>query len=199
MMNTYTFNSKILLTTAILMLNCTLTETINAAEFKGVVGGGLDIGGDTLFTVTLADGSTTVIKANEGLALNAGIVMIIDQYETQASAGYKLGGTSRNNGSVTWETVPVELVQFIRAGNIRIGLGFIYHINPKLVINMQGTNETYNFSNTWGTLAQVGWVPMDMPLSIDLRYTAIKYKSGNLTNSEDIHGNVLGIYASYFF
>lgn len=172
---------------------------VQAAEFKGVVGIGLDFGGDTLVKAVYTDGSTTDVKANNGFVLNGGGVMIIDVYETQATVGYKFGGPAAKNGSITWDAVPVELIQFLRASNVRIGLGFSYHINPKLVIDIPGTSQTYNFDNALGTIAQIGWAPVNMPFSIDLRYTAIKYRQSNVGNAEGKNGNVLGVYSSFFF
>lgn len=172
---------------------------VQAAEYKGVVGIGLDFGGDTLATAVYTDGSSTDVKANNGFVINGGGVMIIDSYETQATIGYKFGGPTAKNGSITWDAVPVELIQFLRASNVRIGLGFSYQINPKLVIDIPGTNQTYNFDNALGTIAQIGWAPVNMPFSIDFRYTAITYRQSNASNAEEKNGNVLGIYSSFFF
>ena len=188
-----------LLAVAILSLGSLGTVPVQAAEYKGVVGIGLDFGGDTLATAVYTDGSTTDVKANNGFVINGGGVMIIDSYETQATIGYKFGGPTAKNGSITWDAVPVELIQFLRASNVRIGLGFIYQINPKLVIDIPGTSQTYNFDNALGTIAQIGWAPVNMPFSIDFRYTAITYKQSNASNTEEKNGNVLGIYSSFFF
>jgi hypothetical protein len=187
------------LAVAALPLGILSALSVQAAEFKGVAGIGLDFGGDTLVTAVYTDGSTTDVKANNGFVLNGGGVMIVDAYETQATVGYKFGGPAAKNGSITWDAVPVELIQFLRAGNVRIGLGFTYHINPKLVIDIPGTSRTYNFDNALGTIAQIGWAPVNMPFSIDLRYTAIKYRQSNVGNAEEKNGNVLGIYSSFFF
>lgn len=187
------------LAVAALSLGILSALRVQAAEFKGVVGIGLDFGGDTLVTAVYTDGSSTDVKANNGFVLNGGGVMIIDAYETQVTVGYKFGGPAAKNGSITWDAVPVELIQFLRASNVRIGLGFSYHINPRLVIDIPGTSQTYNFDNALGTIAQIGWSPVNMPFSIDLRYTAIKYRQSNVGNAEEKNGNVLGIYSSFFF
>ena len=187
------------LAVAALPLGILSALSVQAAEFKGVAGIGLDFGGDTLVTAVYTDGSTTDVKANNGFVLNGGGVMIIDAYETQATVGYKFGGSAAKNGSITWDAVPVELIQFLRASNVRIGLGFSYHINPRLVIDIPGTSRTYNFDNALGTIAQIGWAPVNMPFSIDLRYTAIKYRQSNMGNAEEKNGNVLGVYSSFFF
>lgn len=193
------FAKKHLFVAAILSLSSLSAVTAQAAEFKGVVGIGFDLGGDTLYTGKYTDGTTVDVKANQGFVLNGGAVMVIDSYETQATVGYKFGGPTAKNGSITWDAIPVELIQFLRAGNMRIGLGFIYQINPKLVVDIPTDNSTYNFDNAFGTVAQIGWAPAKMPFSFDLRYTAIKYKQSNVSNPPDISGNATGLYMSYFF
>lgn len=194
------FTFKILLVSATFLLGAMAAITAQAAEFKGVVGIGMDFGGDKLYTATYTDGTTVDVNANQGFAIHGGVVMVIDEvYETQATVGYKFGGPTAKNGSITWDTVPVELMQFLRASNVRMGLGFSYHNSPKLVIDIPGTSTTVNFNNALGTIAQIGWAPKDMPFSIDLRYTAIKYKQSNVANAQDISGNVVGLYAGFYF
>lgn len=188
-----------LLAVAILAVSAPGALTVQAAEFKGVVGIGLDFGGDTLATAVYSDGTTSEVKANNGFVLNGGAVMINDSYETQATVGYKFGGPTAQNGSITWDTVPIELIQFLRAGNVRLGLGFIYQINPKLTVDIPGSSYTINYDNALGTLAQIGWLPANMPFSIDLRYSAITYRQRNVSNAQETSGSVLGIYSSFFF
>ena len=170
-----------------------------AAEYKGIVGIGLDFGGDVLKSGLYTNGSTWEVKANQGLTFNGGMVMVNGVHETQATIGYKFGGPQAKNGSVTWDTIPVELIQFYRTGIVRAGLGFVYQINPKLVVDIPGTSQTINYDNSLGLVAQVGWAPADMPISIDLRLTAIKYKEKNVSGAKDISGGALGIYSSYYF
>lgn len=171
----------------------------HAAELKGVAGVGFDFGGETLATGVYTDGTGAVVKASNGMVFNAGGVMIIDQYETQLTVGYKFGGPFAKNGSATWDTVPLEFIQFLRASNVRIGLGFSYHINPRLVVDRPGSSYTVNYDNALGTNAQIGWAPMDMPVRIDLRYTSIKYKQSNVSSVGESSGNVLGVYSTIYF
>ncbi|HUX91245.1 MAG TPA: hypothetical protein VMV48_11225 [Gallionellaceae bacterium] len=170
-----------------------------AAEFKRVAGIGIDFGGETMASAVYTDGSSANVKANNGMVFNAGGVMINDQYETQLTVGYKFGGPFAKNGSVTWDTVPLELIQFLRTNNVRIGLGFSYHINPRLMVDLPGSNYTNNYENALGTIALIGWAPMHIPFSIDLRYTSIRYKQSNVSNPQENSGNVLGIYSSVYF
>lgn len=173
--------------------------TVQAATFRGVVGLGFDLGGDTLVTAVYTDGSTTDVKANQGLVLNGGVVMVTGSFETQATVGYKFGGPTAKNGSITFDVVPVELMEFYRTSNLRMGAGFTYHNSPKLVIDIPGTSATYKFDNALGAVAQIGWAPEKSSFSIDLRYTVIKYKQSNIANPVDISGNAVGLYLGYYF
>lgn len=187
----------------VLLSMCSMfMETAQAVEFKGVVGIGYDVGGDILITAPLSDGTTADIKANEGFQLNLGVVMVTGSFETQTTMGYKTGGKRLSNGSIVWDATPLEFMEFYRMSNVRMGLGLTYQINPKLVVDAlpgDPLNGTYNFDNSSGTVAQIGWAPAKSSFSIDLRYTANKYKKSNLANAKEISGNVIGLYTNFFF
>ncbi len=173
----------------------------HAAEFKGVVGVGLDFGGDTLISGSYSDGSTWSVKANEGFALYGGAVMVTGDFETQATIGYKFGGPQAKNGSVTLSTVPIELMEFYRTQYVRAGVGLVYQRGTKLDVNVPGFlgNGTYNFDNALGNVVQVGWAPQGKRYSVDLRYTSIKYKQSNTPNPKNISGNSVGVSTSFYF
>lgn len=190
--------TKYLYIIAILLMGSLYGVAVQAVEFKGVVGFGLDFGGDVLLSGSYADGSTWDVKANQGIALNGGVVLVTGAFETQLTVGYKFGGPQAKNGSVTFDVVPVELMEFYRTSNLRMGLGITYLSTPKLVVDIPGTSTTYKFDNAVGTVVQIGWAPEKAPYSIDLRYTMAKLKQ-SVANAKDINANVAGIYMSYFF
>jgi hypothetical protein len=189
---------KNVLVTVTLLL---VAATAQAVEFRGVVGFGMDFGGDVLLSGTYSDGSTWEAKANQGLVLNGGVVMVTGDFETQATVGYKFGGPQAKNGSVTFDEMPVELIEFYRTSIIRMGIGISYLNSPKLVVDLpSGTvNGTYKFDNSLAYVAQIGWAPEKSPFSIDLRYTMAKLKASGVANAQDVNGNVVGLYMSYFF
>lgn len=188
---------NILLTVSLLLV----AVSAQAVEFKGVVGFGMDFGGDVLLSGTYLDGSKWEAKANQGLVLNGGVVMVTGAFETQLTVGYKFGGPQAKNGSVTFDEMPVELLEFYRTSIIRMGLGVSYLNSPKLVVDLpSGTqNGTYKFDNSLAYVAQIGWAPEKSPFSIDLRYTVATFKASGVANAKDINGNVVGLYMSYFF
>ncbi len=161
----------------------------------------MDFGGEKLGTVKYTNGNTADVNANDGLAINGGVVIVTGEFETQATIGYKFGGPRASNGSVTWDAIPVEIIEFYRTSIIRTGLGISYHINPKLVVDVPGStsNGTTNYANALGMVLQIGWAPKEQNFSLDLRYTAIKFKEVNVANPQEVGGNVVGIYASAYF
>ena len=171
----------------------------NAADLKGVVGIGMDFGGDVLLSGTYTNGSSWEARANQGLLLNAGVVVVTGDFETQATVGYKFGGPTATNGSVTFDVVPVELMEFYRTGNIRAGLGVSYHNSPKLVVDVPGYggNGTYKYDDAMGYVVQVGWAPAQSPFSVDMRYTAVNFKPQG--GGTDVKASVIGLYASLYF
>lgn len=178
--------------------------TARAVELKGVFGVGGDFGGDTLFSGTYTDGSTWSVSANQGLVVNGGVVMVTGSFETQATVGYKTGGPSAKNGSITYTVVPVELMEFYRTSNLRMGLGLSYHSSPKVEVGVTGSslNGTYKFKDAMGYVAQIGWAPVKSFFSIDLRYTAVKFIPENfvgINGKREFNGTVAGIYGSFYF
>jgi hypothetical protein len=182
---------------AVLALGCSASH---AAELRGVVGIGWDmLGGDTVVTGTCTACGTPEQKANNGLAINVGGVMINDAYETQATIGYKYGSPVGENGTITWEAIPIEIIQFYRASNMRIGLGFVYQINPRLVVDVPGLNYENNYDNAFGTLVQMGWAPVGEPYTIELRYSPVAYKQNNSAYPQEANGSVFGVFSNYYF
>lgn len=192
--------SALTLTVLALLMLALAPATSLAAEFKGVAGIGWDmIGGDSLITGTCAECGTPALKANNGFTVHAGGVIINDSYETQATIGYKYGSPAGESGSITWEAIPIEIIQFYRPTDIRIGLGFIFQINPRLRVDVPGLSYSNNYDNAFGTLAQIGWAPKNDSYTVDLRFSAVTYKQNNMAYPQELNGYVFGIYSNYYF
>ncbi|MFA6902260.1 MAG: hypothetical protein WC236_04160 [Gallionellaceae bacterium] len=192
--------TKLAMVAAMLSLS---VASAQAVEFKGVVGLGYDAGGDTLATVTFTDGSTSEVKANAGLLFNGGVVIVTGDFETQATVGYKFDSSKKaTNVNVTFDVLPVELMEFYRTDNLRMGLGLSYHSSPTLKIDFPGNaaHGTYKFKDAIGYVAQIGWSPRTGSYSIDLRYTAIKYLPNYANPAKaEYNGNSVGLGASFYF
>ncbi len=178
-----------------------------AMELKGVIGMGLDFGGDTIISGNYTDGSSWQVNAGQGLSFNGGVVVVTGDFETQATVGYKFGGPTAKNGTITLDVIPVEVMEFYRTEKIRMGAGISYQSSPKMKIDVSGSglNGDYKFKDTTGLVVQVGWAPRNSIYSIDLRYTAMKYTpsnfgAGSFSGAKDEYSaSVFGLYASLFF
>lgn len=171
-------------------------EPHSPLKFEWFVGLGIDVGGDELGKVTYADGTTASVNANKGYVINVGAAIRNPRYQnfyTQLSLGYKLGGQWGSNGSVTWKSIPLEAIEFYQVGSMRMGLGLGYQLNPKLEVSIPSSNYTDTYNNAVGLIAQVGWAPVKGHYSADLRYTLVKFQSSDTS----VNGNVAGLYVSY--
>lgn len=177
-----------------------LCISAEAYEFKGVASIGWDLwGGDIVATGTGTACANPDVKANNGVVISAGGVLINGAYETQATVGYKHASPVGESGSIVWDTIPLELLQLYRTGNLRMGLGITYHVNSKLIADVPGSSFSKYYNNALGGIVQLGWAPAAQAYSIDLRYTAIQYQQQDAPSIPNTSGNVLGIYASYYF
>lgn len=94
------------------------------------------------------------------------------------TVGYKFGGVLAQNGSLLWNSVPLELVEFYRVNNMRMGIGAAYHTGNKLKYDdVPGVGTlNVNFDDALGGVVQIGWAPTNGRYTVDLRYTDIKYR-----------------------
>lgn len=167
-----------------------------------VIGLGIDVGGDTLGTLNYADGSSKPVKANDGFMAYFGVILPNGGYtdfSTQLTVGYKNGGARGSGGSAIWTAIPLEVIEFYRVNDLRMGLGISYHLNPQLTLNAPSTSYVDKYGNAIGFVAQIGWVPIKARYGIDLRYTSIKYQGDNVVGPATANGSVVGLFTSYRF
>lgn len=165
-----------------------------------VIGLGYDFGGEELGKLYFADGSSASVRANNGMAINAGTILANGNtpFSTQITLGYKYGGQRGSNGDVTWSAIPLDVIEYYRLSNLRMGLGLSYQMNPQLNVNLpSGYIDKYN--NAFGLIAQFGWAPIGAHYSIDLRYTSIKFQLSDVPGAPMVDGSVAGLYTSIRF
>ena len=176
--------------------------TKESQPIEWVIGLGMDFGGEELGKLYYTDGSSASVKANNGIAINAGAIIANGKnspFSTQITLGYKFGGPRGDGGDVTWSAIPLEVIEYYRANNMRTGLGISYQIRPQLSVNLPASSYTDSYNNAIGFIAQVGWAPVREHYSIDLRYTSIKFQLSGVQDAPMVDGSVAGLYASYRF
>ena len=171
----------------------------HAIEGKWLAGFGIEPGGDRLITVQTNNGSSST-RANQGLSLNIGGVFPNNAektLETAVTIGFKFGGTVAKNGEALWTSVPIDLVQFYRADDVRFGLGGTFHVSNQVKVDIPGLQTTANLDDAFGLIVQVGWAPKSANYSLDLRYTSIKYTRSGF--SGNLEGSTAGVFGTVRF
>jgi hypothetical protein len=111
------------------------------------------------------------------------------------TAGYKFDRAGGDNGGVSFERIPLELIGSYQWQNgIRLGAGPVYHTDVKL--NGGGFISDIKYNNSFGGQIQAGWK------WVAVTYTAIHYSpseefisdsSGNVYQTQSVNGNAFGI------
>lgn len=169
------------------------TCAVHAMDVSFATKVGYDFGGDTLITAHFTDGSTSDIDANDGLFLGAGVSILNDDrnLEAELTANWKYQSIEATNGSITWTRWPIDALFFYRAGSIRAGGGFTYHMSPKLRSSGAAPGTDVDIDSASGGIVQVEYRFGDWG-SLGGRYTVLKYDvEGNSKKS-----NGLGIVLS---
>lgn len=181
-------------------LFCLASAQTANADFKWLIRGGIDLGGDELANAYFTNGNTDKIHAGELLGVAAGGVYSATPFtqsglETEVTLGWKFDTISGKNGSIDWDRYPIEALEFYRVSPWRFGGGLAYHLNPTLTSDGVAANiGTVSFDNALGVVGEIDYLT-DTGLMIGGRITMIEYKARNQTMS----GNSIGVSAGYRF
>jgi hypothetical protein len=174
-------------------------QTANA-DFKWLIRGGMDLGGDELAHAYFTNGNTDKIHAGEMLGVAGGGVYSPSPFtqpglETELTLGWKFDSITGKNGSIDWDRYPLEVLEFYRVSTWRFGGGLTYHMNPTLTSDGVAANiGTVSFDDALGVVGEIDYLT-DTGLLIGGRLTMIDYKARNQT----VSGNSIGVNVGYRF
>lgn len=186
-------------------------ESANAVEMKWLVGFGLTYGGDELAEVELdfdGDSDDEDLRAGELITLAAGAVVYLPlpAWSLQTSIGYHFDEVSADNGDITFERYPLELIPFYNLRNHRIGAGLSYHLSPELDLKELGGSKV-EFDDALGWLIEYdysfsGWQSGGFVLGV--RYLWIDYKVEKVDDRRvpggfEFDGNHVGVHVDFMF
>jgi hypothetical protein len=182
-----------------ILLSLILTITM-ADSIRPIIQLGFTSGGDELVTVEHDYSSNYTIDAGDGINMEVGMAIDnpLNNFETQLLIGYKFDSDSASNGDITWSTIPISALAFIKTQGWKFGGGFTYHINPSLEGDFSGgVRIRDDFDDALGAIIQIEYEPIDA-FAIGVRGTFIEYQ---LTNqpSQKANGNSVGLVASFKF
>ena len=167
-----------------------------AQAVEGFLQVGVDLGGDEMLQVYYDDGRGDEINAGELLQISGGIIFPTfdntNEWETQLSFGWKTDSVSADNGSATFDRFPLEALQFIRVGDVRLGGGITVHLNPEMNGDGVLSDLQVEFADAWGGVVELDYFPRDIVM-IGVRATMIDYEAqGDVVDGSSI-GVIVGL------
>lgn len=180
------------------LLSVLAIGTANAGNLSGIVGIGIDSGGEKLGSAFFADGEKENIHANAGFSLLGGIALpLLNGLELQSTLGFTIDSADAENGDMTWTSIPWETTLMAKLGSLNIGGGTVYHLSPEFSTSGFLANlGDFKFDDTLGYQAQVGWSPSsNHRVNVGLRYTAVEFERADIK----INGDSTGLFLKYQF
>jgi hypothetical protein len=158
---------------------------------------GFDAGGDKMATVQYENGDDNDIKAGEIANLNIGVIIQngTSDFETQFTIGWKFDSSSAENGDLSFNRYPIELLQFYKPGRFRFGGGITYQMNPSLDGSGFASDIKVDFDNALGFVLQGDFL-FDLYYA-GLRYTNIEYEVENYESK--VGGDSVGLVLGFRF
>jgi hypothetical protein len=166
-----------------------------------VLQGGLDFGSTKLADVTLSDGTTRSIRANQGLSLAVGAAFLKiagGRVAIQATIGVEGWDLDASGGGAFWRAFPIEVMEVFYLGPIRLGAGVSYLLSPSL--DGKGALESVDvrYENSLGLLFRADWVVRDAGSARGGRLTfgprlVIQKLTPKVPGAEAIDANSFGV------
>ena len=192
---------KRLFTALLTVLALTSSQSLFAANFKGLLGLGYEGGGDNILTARYTDGSTSTLAAGQGVFFSGGLGLqdLLSNpdgitLDTQVTLGVKVDTLAEaRNASGTLTRFPIEGMVFGRYHWFRIGAGPSYHLGT----NYYGTGVAagrFNLNSSIGFISEMDFF-FSKALSLGVRYGTIQY---TLDNNSPMAGTSYGANLSWF-
>lgn len=185
------------------------TTFAHAASTSFVLKTSAEFGGDELFIAHFTNGDIETTRAGDGLqfAIGAGFEHS-PTWQSEATIGFRFGGTIGENGSLEFDSVPYELLTFYhsKSGKWRAGGGLTYV--TRMSLDGAGIIEGYavDFENALGGIIEFDWflgledkarVPQQATAYFGIRGTLINYE--RVDQNGKIDGNSLGLVLGFGF
>lgn len=165
-------------------------DAASSTPVRLLLEGGIEFGGDELFTVLFTTGGDQTIRAGQGGYLAVGAqfdVPSVKQLMFRGSLGYKYVTTAADNANITFTRMPLNLMAYFRPNPaFRIGLGTARHLNVQL--KGDGFFADQEMDSKWGARFEVGY------RAVALTYTTMTYVDE--TGGEG-SGNSIGLSLSF--
>lgn len=153
-------------------------------------GASYDFGGDDLLKVKFTDGTSSTLRAGDGMQLNFGAVASLDQSNTffaTMTLGWKYSGIGKaENGSATISRFPLEGMFYYRAGKHRIGAGMTKHLGISYDTGGVLADASTNLESKIGTILTYGYSSEETDrMSFGVKYTNLTYTATEFDTDVD--------------
>ena len=172
-----------------------------AQEGAGGVGlvlySGITFGGEELVEVEAEFGADGELEAGGFILLGGGLKYSMERFpiDLQATLGVHFDVEFADNGDASFTRFPADVIAFYRAEKHRVGLGFTYHLNPKLDFDIDGVvDDAESLGNELGFVVEYNYLSAES-VAVGVRYVDIDYF---LPFFGDLDGSYVGIVVNYF-
>ncbi len=120
-----------------------------------------DFGLERVTEIEFATGRKVGMHLNDGIsgALGLSFLPLADgRLGTRVTAGYKVQYQRAANGSALFTAIPVELVEQLYAGPLRLGVGGSVLLDPRLEGSGFLEDQTRTYSPVPGAVAEIEWL-----------------------------------------
>jgi len=135
-----------------------------------LVQGGYDFGGDKLLEIEYLDGSVDTLRTGQGFNLAIGGELYpggSENFSLRGTAGFRFTSNRESDVDASIYSFPIELsANWYPSRDLRLGIGYAEHLNPKLDSNDFGNTRFEDASGPKYEIAYKG---------IALTYTNIDY------------------------
>lgn len=180
-------------TLQITLLFVLISTAAQANSVYPVLRGSAEFGGEELATVQFRDGDDDTTRVGDGFQIAVGVGMDHSRsWESSLTVGYRIGGTTAENGDLDLSSVPVELITFHRTPLWRVGAGVNYVSNVQLEGSGVVDNLDVDFKDAMGFIVEADWFFRHNPkMFFGVRGTVIDYET-ELTGQR-VNGNSFGL------
>lgn len=154
-----------------------------------------DFGFERLNQIQFTTGRKVGMHLNDGISAALGVSFLPlwdGRLGTRLSGGYKVQYLRASNGTALFTGIPVELVETIYAGPIRLGVGASVLLEPRLDATgfLEGESRTYDPAP--GAVAELEWlVSARSRTGIGVRGTWSRFTAGGVTHDGPAVGLVV--------
>lgn len=162
---------------------------------------GLSYGGDELVFLTYSDGTSETIDGGDGEQFSIGFFVKPFEnrgFESQFTMGISEYKVKASNGTVTWSRYTVDLIQFYRFIDLRIGAGVTYHHNPVIKGTGIANSIDCSFDDSIGLILELDWflgLWEAFEIIAGLKFTDIDYR----INNQKFSGNSVLVSFGFYF